>query len=123
MARRYSANGTPITTPFVVNSYTPGDQSNPAIASRPSGPYVVTWSSSQISGSTHDVFVQRFCLSGDANGDGHVDVVDVFYLVNFLFAGGPLPLGCSDANGSSTLDVADVFYLINFLFAGGPAPV
>jgi len=25
------------------------------------------------------------------NGDGKVDVADVFYLVNFLFAAGPTP--------------------------------
>jgi streptogramin lyase len=30
-------------------------------------------------------------LSGDANGDGDVDVRDVFYLVSFLFAGGAPP--------------------------------
>jgi Right handed beta helix region len=60
---------------------------------------------------------------GDANGDGLVTVADVFYLINFLFAGGPLPLGRANVNGGSTIDIADVFYLVNFLFAGGPAPV
>lgn len=29
---------------------------------------------------------------GDANGDGTVDVSDVFYLINFLFAGGAAPV-------------------------------
>jgi hypothetical protein len=29
---------------------------------------------------------------GDANGDGNVDVADVFYLINFLFAGAPPPV-------------------------------
>jgi virginiamycin B lyase len=35
----------------------------------------------------------RLALSvpGDTNGDGHVDVADVFYLINFLFAGGAPP--------------------------------
>jgi len=28
----------------------------------------------------------------DVNGDGAVDVSDVFLLINFLFAGGPAPL-------------------------------
>ena len=28
---------------------------------------------------------------GDVNGDHAVDVLDVFYLINFLFAGGPAP--------------------------------
>src|SRR5262249_53635657 len=30
-------------------------------------------------------------LSGDANGDGSVDPSDIFYMVNFLFLGGPTP--------------------------------
>jgi len=52
-----------------------------------------------------------------------VNVADVFYMINFLFAGGPTPLGRANVNGGSVIDVADVFYLINYLFAGGPAPV
>jgi Carbohydrate binding domain len=31
-------------------------------------------------------------LRGDANGDGNVDVADVFYMINYLFASGPPPL-------------------------------
>jgi hypothetical protein len=30
-------------------------------------------------------------IHGDANGDGVVDIADVFFLINFLFAGGPPP--------------------------------
>jgi hypothetical protein len=60
---------------------------------------------------------------GDANGDGQRDVADVFYLINALFAGGPVPLGRADVDGIQGIDVRDIFYLINFLFAGGPAPV
>jgi hypothetical protein len=60
---------------------------------------------------------------GDANGDGTVDLADVFYLINYLFASGPIPLGRANVNGPGPVDVADVFYLINYLFAGGPAPV
>jgi photosystem II stability/assembly factor-like uncharacterized protein len=60
---------------------------------------------------------------GDVNGDGIVDVLDVFYLINRLFASGPAPLGPANVNGDQALDVLDVFYLINFLFAGGPVPV
>jgi hypothetical protein len=60
---------------------------------------------------------------GDVNGDGVVDVADVFYLINTLFAGGPFPPGIANVNGDGSVTVADVFYLINYLFAGGPAPV
>jgi hypothetical protein len=30
-------------------------------------------------------------MSGDANGDGQIDSSDIFYLVNYLFLGGPKP--------------------------------
>jgi hypothetical protein len=60
---------------------------------------------------------------GDANGDGVVDIADVFYLINDLFAGGPVPKGRANVASPAGVDLADVFYLINYLFAGGPAPV
>jgi hypothetical protein len=64
------------------------------------------------------------CPSGDVNGDGFTNVSDVFYLINFLFAGGPAPTcGSGNVDGVGGVDVADVFYLINFLFAGGPPPL
>jgi Hydrazine synthase alpha subunit middle domain/Dockerin type I domain len=59
---------------------------------------------------------------GDANGDGNLDVSDVFYLVNALFAGGPAAVGVGDVNGDGKIDAADVFYLINYLFAAGASP-
>jgi DNA-binding beta-propeller fold protein YncE len=61
-------------------------------------------------------------LRGDANGDGAVDVVDIFFLVNTLFAAGPQPLGLADANADGSVDVSDIFYLINAFFSGGPPP-
>jgi len=62
-------------------------------------------------------------VAGDGNGDGVLDVSDVFYLINFLLAGGPPPAGDSDANGDGSVTVTDLFFLINYLFGGGPAPV
>ncbi|HKC23143.1 MAG TPA: M64 family metallopeptidase, partial [Thermoanaerobaculia bacterium] len=60
---------------------------------------------------------------GDVNGSCAVDVLDVFFLINRLFAAGPAPKGSADVDGNGVVDVRDVFYLINFLFAGGPPPV
>jgi hypothetical protein len=59
---------------------------------------------------------------GDANGDGAVNVGDVFTLINFLFASGALPPGRANVNGDMGIDIQDVFYLVNYLFANGPAP-
>jgi hypothetical protein len=61
-------------------------------------------------------------VKGDVDGNGSVNVADVFYLINTLFAGGPAPVCGADANGDGQVNIADVFYLINYLFAGGPAP-
>jgi hypothetical protein len=63
----------------------------------------------------------------DPNGDSTIDPSDIFYLVAYLFLGGPPPAGVAgmpsgDANGDGVVDPADIFYLVNFLFGGGPAP-
>ena len=61
---------------------------------------------------------------GDVNASGVVDVQDVFYLINSIFAGGPPPpcAGSGDVNGAGLTNSSDIFYLINYLFAGGPPP-
>jgi hypothetical protein len=63
-------------------------------------------------------------LRGDANGDGLINVVDVVYLINYLFISGPAPnpLEAGDCNCDGNVDVSDVVYLINYLFIGGPSP-
>jgi CSLREA domain-containing protein len=73
-------------------------------------------------GSACDIGAYERSPCGDVNGDGAVNVADVFFLINSLFAGGALPPGLANVNADSAIDVGDVFYLINFLFAGGPAP-
>jgi hypothetical protein len=69
------------------------------------------------------------CRPGDANGsDGSLplDIDDVVYLINYIFASGPLPTPyevCSgDANCSCGVDIDDVVYLIAYIFLGGPPP-
>ncbi len=64
----------------------------------------------------------------DPNGDSMIDPSDIFYLVAYLFTGGPAPAGTAgpvlsgDANGDGVVDPADIFYVVNYLFGGGPAP-
>ncbi len=64
-------------------------------------------------------------VSGDANGDGLIDIADVVYLINYLFISGPtpVPLEAGDANCDGVVDIADVVYLINYLFIDGPPPL
>jgi hypothetical protein len=118
--RRYLASGAPLGPVFLVNSYTTLTQGVPEVAASGAG-FVVTWEAAGAPFTS--IILKRFPGQGDVDGSGATDVGDVFYLINYLFAGGPAPLGPADVNGDGATDVADVFYLINFLFAGGPAPL
>jgi hypothetical protein len=65
-------------------------------------------------------------ICGDINGDGvGPNVVDMTYLVAYLFSEGPEPpvMDAADVDGSGgSPNVSDVTYLTAYLFAGGPSP-
>ncbi len=44
--------------------------------------------------------------AGDANGDGMVTVADIFYLINFLFTGGPAPVAVSALDTPNAQQIA-----------------
>jgi predicted outer membrane repeat protein len=62
---------------------------------------------------------------GDMNHDGKITIIDVVYLTNYLFIGGPapLPLAAGDASNDGKVNVNDVVFLTNYLFINGPPPV
>lgn len=89
---------------------------------------------------------------GDVDGNGIITLVDVNYLLNYLFLSGPAPVPCvavGDANGNGSLTIADAVtissnldcpgipgdvnsdelvneedakFILDYLFLGGPAP-
>ncbi len=62
-------------------------------------------------------------MRGDANDDGVINILDVSFIISFLYKGGPAPLLIQgDANGNGTINILDVSFLINFLYKGGPPP-
>lgn len=55
-----------------------------------------------------------------------LDVSDLVYLMNYLFAYGPDPdpyADQGDVNADGIVDVQDVVYLLNYIFKYGPAPI
>ncbi len=62
-------------------------------------------------------------VPGDANNNGTFNLLDVTFLINKLFKGGPNPpcMSQADANGNNVVNLLDVTYMINKLFKGGPA--
>ena len=59
-------------------------------------------------------------MTGNLNGDNVLDISDLLYLVDFVFAEpkGPAPV-CwqeADANGSGQVDITDLLYLVDYMF-------
>jgi hypothetical protein len=71
----------------------------------------------------HQVIIRSY-LAGDANHNGAINILDVSYLINYLYKHGPFPnpVIAGDVNGNSAINILDVSYLINFLYKGGAEP-
>jgi len=63
-------------------------------------------------------------LCGDVDSSENVDIDDVVYLIQCIFASGspPDPLETGDVNCADNIDIDDVVYLIIYIFGGGPEP-
>ncbi len=74
----------------------------------------------------HGVVASHCCIMpGDANHNSAVNILDISFMINFLYKQGPQPV-CgqeADANGNGAVNILDVSYLINFLYKHGPAPI
>ena len=64
-------------------------------------------------------------VCGDVNNDEYVNIVDLTYLIAYLFGGGasPVPEICiGDVNNDDSVNLIDLTYLVAYLFGGGPSP-
>ena len=66
----------------------------------------------------------RTWMLGDASVDWQVNILDVTFLINYLYKDGtsPYPIIMGDIDGSCSINILDVTYLINYLYKSGPAP-
>jgi len=64
-------------------------------------------------------------VCGDASGNGVVNSLDITFLINALYKGGPAPnpRNAGNANGLGGVNSLDITYLINYLYKHGPAPI
>src|SRR5262249_4414088 len=93
VGQRFLSNGAPLGGQFTL-SVSGSTRNHPAVAWSASA-FVVAWSGNayRMGSLDYGIFGKRYSGPGDINGDGVNDVNDVFYLINFLFAGGPAPIG------------------------------
>lgn len=62
---------------------------------------------------------------GDADGDFTVNLLDVTFILNWLYRGGDAPRWPgwrASADGNNLYNLLDITYLINFLYKNGPRP-
>lgn len=64
-------------------------------------------------------------LPGDADNNGLVNILDMTYLIAYLYKGGPAPICIpeGDINGNGQTNILDVIHLLNYLYNSGPAPI
>ncbi|UCD17325.1 MAG: hypothetical protein JSV44_12890, partial [Candidatus Zixiibacteriota bacterium] len=61
---------------------------------------------------------------GDANLDTSINLLDIVFIINYLYKGGPEPTypHLADVNSSESINLLDVTYLIRYLYWGSAAP-
>jgi hypothetical protein len=61
---------------------------------------------------------------GDADNSGRINLLDVSFVISYLYRGGaaPNPLSVADVDGNGIINLLDISYIIDFLYRGGPAP-
>lgn len=66
------------------------------------------------------------CVPGEANNIPPINILDIVYLINYKYKGGPAPLPyaiCSgDPNHDCIVNILDIVYLINYKYKSGPSP-
>ena len=63
-------------------------------------------------------------VCGDADGNGAVNILDVSFVISYLYKGAPAPSPSNraDVDHSGAINILDVGYTVNYLYKGGPAP-
>ena len=65
-----------------------------------------------------------FGQTGNINGIESIDIADLVYLVEYMFASGPppVPIGAADVDCTTEVDIGDLVYLVAYMFSSGDEP-
>jgi len=61
-------------------------------------------------------------LCGDSNNNGAIDILDVLFIINYLYKDGPAsdPAGAMDVDNNLAINLFDITLFINYLYRNGP---
>jgi hypothetical protein len=68
--------------------------------------------------------VNYFFICGDADRSKKINLLDVSYIINYLYHSGPapVPVMSADVDHSGKINLLDISYIISYLYRSGPAP-
>jgi hypothetical protein len=63
-------------------------------------------------------------VCGDADGNKDINILDIVFLINYKYKGGPAPNPevAADVDSDGNVNILDIVYLINYKYKSGPAP-
>ncbi len=64
-------------------------------------------------------------LCGDANNDGNKNLIDILYIIDFIYNDGPQPypiMQAGDMNNDGDINLLDILYLIDNIYGTPPGP-
>lgn len=63
-------------------------------------------------------------ICADANDDEIINLLDITFMMNFLYRSGPVPdpPEAGDVNSDNGINILDITHLINYLYKGGEEP-
>jgi hypothetical protein len=69
-------------------------------------------------------YVCQGFVCGDANNDATCNILDITYMIEYLYLEGPPPepMQMADVNSDGAANILDITYLIEYLYLDGPAP-
>jgi len=64
-------------------------------------------------------------MCGDPDESGAINILDMTYIINYIYENGPAPnpVESADVDSSGAINILDITYLIVYLYLSGPAPV
>ena len=65
------------------------------------------------------------CVRGDTNNDNNFNILDLTFLVDFIFRGGSKPACSEEAdinNDAIPSNILDLTFIVDFIFRGGQTP-
>lgn len=130
-AQKFNSAGVLLGAPMLISNDAGGERQSYPVADAYGTRLAFVWEDFRSGSGNADIYARYTdwlflgAICGDVNADGDgPNIVDLTYLVAYLFGGGdPPPIEeAADVNGDGNVNIVDLTDFVNYLFDGGPEP-